>query len=127
MYPEGVYNDGRQQETRNEFAAAPASEAPASGHSIQFVPGFARKRPIRAVLLATAMIAVIYSLARHHDHGPVQQANAQRSAPASTSDPWNPPVGFDRTHEALDLLTLDLASAPQTLYPASGFRADFHA
>jgi hypothetical protein len=127
MYPEGVYKDGQQQGNKNEFAAAPASEASAPGYFAHFVPGFGRKRPIRAVLLVTAMVAVSYSLAQHHDHGPAQQVNAQLPAPASTtgssSDDWNPPVGMDRSHEALDRLTLDLASAPQTLYPASGFQA----
>ena len=134
-YPEGVCKDGQQQGNRNEFAAAPASEAPAPGH-FHFVPGFARKRPIRAVLLATAVVAISYSLARHHDHEP-GQVSAQLSPPTSTaattaspgtasdasSDAWNPPIGVDRTHQSLDLLTLDLAAAPQTLYPASGFQS----
>jgi hypothetical protein len=143
MYPEGVCKDGQQQGNRDEFAAAPAPEARAPGfHFMHVVPGIARKRPIRAVLLATAVVAVSYSLVRHHDRGPetMQRANAPLSAPAPTagfssalsidsrsgdasSDSWNPPVGIDRSHQALDRLTLDLSPAPQTRHPASGFQA----
>jgi hypothetical protein len=131
MYPEeGVSKDGQQQGNRNQFAAAPVFQtAPAPRHFINFLPGFARKRPIRAVLLATAMVAVSFSLVRHHDHGPAQ-ANAQISAQSSSSaagdtssDPWNPPVGIDRSNAALDRLTFDLASPPQTFYPVPGFQA----
>jgi hypothetical protein len=154
MYPEGVCKDGQQQGNRNEFAAAPAPapEAPTPGFAIRFVAGFARKRPIRAVLLATAMCAISYSLARHHDHAPLpapsgpaqvtqQQVAQQQGTPASeattgssatasgdasdsSSNAWHPPIGVDRSQESLDRLTFDLASAPQTLYPASGFQAE---
>jgi len=140
MYPEGVCKDGRQEGNRSESAAAPSSGAPASG--FHFVPRFARKRPIRAILLATAVAAISYSLSHHHNDGPLavqpaqvnahqdQSATNRPSTDASASnddssndDSWNPPIGLDRTHESLDRLTFDLSSPPQTFDPSSGFQA----
>jgi hypothetical protein len=140
MYPEGVCKDGQQEGNRNEFAATRAAGAPASG--FHFVPRFARKRPIRAVLLATAVAAISYSLSHHRSSVPLQvepaQVNAHQDEPASAAakrpsidasasndDSWHPPIGMDRTHESLDRLTFDLSS-PQTFEPASGFQSGPH-
>ena len=137
VYPECVSNDGQQP--GNEFTSPPASRLA----SFRFIPGFARRRPLRAVLLAAAVFAIPYSLVRHQGN-----VNATRvepvSAPAPAATPklstnalpmssvamesvsgpsgtsWHPPIGMDRSNEALDHLTMDLtsglqaASAPQT-------------
>jgi hypothetical protein len=129
MYPESVSNDGRQD---NEFAAAHAREAATRRFAAsRFIPAFARRRPIRAALLAAAMFAIPYSLARHQG-----DVNAQRPNPASvappglstlpfgpvamenvpgngSSSPWHPPIGMDRRNETLDQLTLDFSSGHQ--------------
>jgi hypothetical protein len=123
--------------------ATPAAAAAPSSH---FVPGFVRRRPIRAVLLAAAVFAIPYSLARHQGDGSVPRIEPvslpARTAPASLSNalplgpvaienvpgtgssaPWHPPIGMDRVNEALDQLTMDFtsgtqpAASPQTSHP----------
>src|SRR5262245_39851907 len=73
--PEGV-SSGQQPE--NEFAAQPATSSLAAPGGSRFIPEFVRRRPIRAVLLAAAVFAIPYSLARHQGG-----ESAQRIAPAS--------------------------------------------
>jgi hypothetical protein len=130
MYPESVSNDGRQD---NEFAAAHAPEAAArSLAASRFIPAFVRRRPIRAALLAAAMFAIPYSLARHQGDVNVQRPNPASVAPPGlstlpigpvavenvpgngSSSAWHPPIGMDRRNETLDQLTLDFSSGHQT-------------
>jgi hypothetical protein len=136
MYPESV-NDGRQD---NEFAAAHASTAAARRLAAShLIPAFARRRPIRAVLLAAAMFAIPYSLARHHGdvngHRPASAAPpagfskalpmgpvAIENLPDNSSSAWHPPIGVDRRNETLDQLTLDFTSR-QTPNPPARFPA----
>jgi hypothetical protein len=130
MYPQCVSKDVQQE--GNELAAPPGpGVAPQGSH---FMPGFVRRRPLRAVLLAAAVIGVSYSLARHGQVG-AQQPHQPASAPPARSlnavsidngsgTFWNPPIGLDRTNEALDRLTIDFTSAPQTHDNPSGFQAD---
>lgn len=140
VYPECASKDGQQP--GNEFLSPPASGLA----SFRFIPGFVRRRPLRAVLLAAAVFAIPYSLVRHQGDvnaprvEPVSTAPAPAapaklsnvlpmssvamesvSGPSSTS--WRPPIGMDRTNEALDHLTMDLTSGPK---PAPGQTPDHH-
>lgn len=114
MYPEGVFNNDPANGQTNDWAAAqlrPAAPRP------RFFPRFARRRSVRALLLATAVVAVSFALSRHH--GP---HSVTADGPAAATDAWHPPIGPDRSHEALDQLTLDLAAPLQTLIPSPGFQ-----
>jgi hypothetical protein len=127
VYPEGVSN-GQQPES-------PQPETSLAAPSSHFIPGFVRRRPIRAVLLAAAVFAIPYSLARHQDRSPRTEpvsapapatpAGLSKALPlspvaienvpgnGSSRTSWNPPVGMDRTNEVLDQLTMDFTSGPQ--------------
>jgi len=97
------------------------------------MPGFVRRRPIRAVLLAAAVVGVSYSLMRHGQVGtqqyfrptaaPLASSLSAVSIESSAGTSWNPPIGIDRTNEALDRLTMDFTSAAQTHDDPSGFQA----
>jgi hypothetical protein len=145
MYPERVSNDGQQAE--NEFAAPrpPAASSLAAPGS-HFIPGFFRRRPLRAVLLAAAVFAIPYSLARHQGDAGAQRPLSLPAAPgpsASAGPPGAlpmgpvaiesvpgghsrafrpPPIGVDRTNEALDQLTMDFTGGA-TPEQAPGFPA----
>lgn len=118
MNPERASNDERQDK---EFAAAQAPESPFRLSAI------VRRRPIRAVLLAAAVFAIPYSLARHRADGPASpQSQALPMGPVSMEPvsgnartAWNPPVGMDRNNQALDRLTLDLTSPTPNSHPGS--------
>jgi hypothetical protein len=140
MYPECVNNDGPD----NEFIAPRASSLGEERFADKrlapgphFIPGFVRRRPLRAVLLAAAVFAIPYSLARHQGHEPAPITLAPAPAGALNALPmgpvavenshqlhttWDPPIGVDRSNEALDQLTMDLTK-PQTPDQAPRFRA----
>jgi hypothetical protein len=148
-YPEG---EGNGQQSADAFATRPAPSLTTPG----FIPGFVRRRPVRAVLLAAAVFAIPYSLARHQGNENAQHSlvvrhlgdeKAQRVGPVSApapaapgrlsnalplspvaienlpgngaSGPWHPPIGMDRTNEALDRLTMDLSSGGSQTASAS--------
>jgi hypothetical protein len=138
--PEGVSNG---QQPGNEFAAQQPAASSLAAPGSHFIPGFVRRRPIRAVLLAAAVFAIPYSLARHQG-GESAQRIAPASAPApaapaglsnalppnslppgpvaiehvpgngSSAPSWNPPIGMDRSNAALDQLTMDFSSRPHS-------------
>src|SRR5215471_2955028 len=89
MDPERVSNDGQQG---NDYTAPlPPRLAPGP----HFIPQFARRRPLRAVLLAAAVFAIPYSLARHQAdvNSPRIEAYAPRvarAAPPTVSAPAAP-------------------------------------
>jgi hypothetical protein len=125
-----------------------------------FIPEFARQRPIRAVLLAAAVFAIPYALARHQGDATGFPAAhvAPRVAPVAAVPPpaaaarpataalpsvlpmiavamesvnsgasgtsWNPPIGLDRTNEALDRLTMDFTAGPQPPAPPAAQTSD---
>jgi hypothetical protein len=92
MYPEREDNGGQQG---NDCTATPLPPRLVPGSP--FIPEFARRRPIRAVLLAAAVFAIPYSLARHQGdlNVPRLEANSPRIEPITpaptASVPGAPP------------------------------------
>jgi hypothetical protein len=137
---EAEQQHGQMDEVAAEpHPAAPSLAAPTGFH---FMPGLVRRRPIRILLLATAVVANSYALLRHGLVGGQQpthtalinpsSASSVPSSDTSSGTSWNPPIGMDRSQEAIDRLTADLTSGPQshdpadlpTHDPAPGFRAN---
>jgi hypothetical protein len=159
MYPERVSNEGLQpgNDSKAPIAAPPATRRIAVSGP-HFIPEFARRRPIRAVLLAAAVFAIPYSMARHQGDATRPAAHVAprvapvvaAPAPAASAHPatatlaapvlplmsiamersiamesvtspsgtsWRPPIGMDRTNEALDQLTMDFTAGPQPVTP----------
>jgi hypothetical protein len=132
--PGCLRNDERQQGNGNASAVAPQpAEAGLARSHVR--PRRVFRRSLRAALLATAVVAVSYSLLRHH--GYVQRVELESLSASSviavaidgavSHTSWNPPIGMDRTNEALDRITIDFTPGLSTPERYTGFRQIFKA
>ncbi len=118
MYPERE-NENNNGQQGNDSAATPLPPRLAPGSP--FIPEFARRRPIRAVLLAAAVFAIPYSLARHQDdpNVPRLEANTPRiepiapspAAPAPPRLTAAPPINSGMSNLAVESIPGDSSSS----------------
>jgi hypothetical protein len=117
MNPERGHNVGQQHGQMDAFAATPAPGEPSlAAPGFHFMPGLVRRRPIRIILLATAVVANSYALLRHGSVSTEPPAQAAQVAASGTA----PAASGDGPQ------TADLSHGGQTRDPVPSFQAKTH-